>query len=257
MFGGARRRRAGLVALLVLAAGVTVATWPARRLIGINFVVTEHTLPLWMKTVDFVDRDLNLARTAREVLGAIDGDEARTMTALAWTREHVRPQPAGLPVVDDHVWYIVVRGYGEADQRSDVFTTLLAYEGVPAYWMLTGTAPDELPVSYVKIGGRWRVFDAASGIVFRTTSGELAAPEDLIADPELVRRAADGQVTDLTFYLGYFRGYRVPEPPDVLRADLQMSGRRTLYEMKRLIGRGGRVWQIRQVPAPAAHRTLH
>ena len=251
MSGVVRRRRAALVLILMIAAGAVVASLPAHRKIGVNFVVTDHTLPLWIKAVDFVDRDLNLAQTARQVLSGAESDEARTMAALEWTRAHVKDQPAGLPIVDDHVWHVVVRGYGEPDQQADVFTTLLVYEGVPAYWMLIGTLPDELPLSYVRLQDRWRVFDAGRGIAFRTEAGALATPEDLVRDTSLVERSARGRVEDEARYLEYFRGYRVPQPPDVLRADLQMPGRRTLHEMKRLVGLGGRVWQIR--PDPAGH----
>lgn len=237
------------MAAALVVAGVTAAAWPARRLIGVDHVVTEHTLPAWIKAVDFVDRDLNLARTARDVLGNVNGDEARALAALRWTAENVRRQPRELPIVDDHVWHVIVRGYGEADQQADVFTTLLVYEGVDAYWGLIGTPPHELPLSYVLIGETWRVFDAANQIVFRTAAGTLATPEDVAADPGLVRRWAEGKVSDLDAYVDYFRGYRPPRPPDVLRADLQMAGRRLLYEMKSVIGAGGRVWQIRPEPA--------
>src|SRR5690349_2843140 len=107
MSGVARRRRAALVLILMIAAGAIVASLPAHRKIGVNFVVTDHTLPLWIKAVDFVDRDLNLAQTARQVLSGTESDEARTMAALEWTRAHVKDQPAGLPIVDDHVWHVV------------------------------------------------------------------------------------------------------------------------------------------------------
>lgn len=248
MFGVVRRRRAPLVIVLMLAAGAVVASLPAHRKIGVNFVVTDHTLPLWIKAVDFVDRDLNLAQTARQVLAGAEEDEARAMTALEWTRAHVSARPPGLPVVDDHVWHVIVRGYGEPDQQADVFTTLLVYEGVPAYWMLVGTPPEELPLSYVRLHDDWRVFDAAHGVVFRTKSGGLATPADLVQDASLVERSARGRVEDLPRYLEYFRGYQPPVPPEVLRADLQMPGRRTLHEMKQLVGLGGRVWQIRANP---------
>lgn len=240
-----RRKRLAVVLMLLVVAGGTVASWPSHRKIGVNKIVTEHTLPLWIKTVDFVDRDLNLARTAAAVLRPFEGDEARAMSALEWTAEHVRPQPLELPVVDDHVWYVIVRGYGEPDQQADVFTTLLVYEDVPAYWMLIGTPPDELALSYVLIGGRWRVFDVAHGIVFRTRTEHLATPDNLVADPTLVSTAAQGRVADLGRYVGYFRAYRAPQPPEVFRAQMQMPGRRALHELRRLVGREGRVWQIR------------
>ena len=245
MSAAVRRRRAALVLVLVLAAGAVVASWPAHRRIGVDFVVTDHTLPLWIKAVDFVDRDLNLGQTARQVLGDIRGDEAKTIAALEWTVAHVREQPLNLPTVDDHVWHVIVRGYGQPDQQADVFTTLLAYEGIPAYWMLIGTPPNELPIAYVSVNGRWRVIDAAHRIVFRTAAGEMATPEMLAADAALVEQAARGHVKDLDAYLTHFHAYRPPQAPEVLRADLQMPGRRALHEIMRRVGLGRRVWQMR------------
>jgi hypothetical protein len=156
-----------------------------------------------------------------------------------------------LPSIDDHVWHIVVRGYGEADQQADVCTTMLVYGGVRAYWTLIGTPPKELPISYVEVGGQWRVIDVAHGLVFRARSGALATPEDVMADHEIIRTAAAGVVSNLEGYMAYFRGYRAPIAPDVLRADLQMPGRRLLHEVKGLVGLQGRVWNIRQQSAAA------
>lgn len=224
---------------------MTAAVWPARRLTGVDFVVTEQRLPLWIKSLDFVDRDVNLRRAARAIVAGIDGDEARTLAVFRWTLENIRPQPRELRVYDDHVWYVIVRGYGAPDQQADVFTTLLTYAGVPAYWQLVGRPPRELPVSYVRVDGTWRVFDVAHGIVFRTAAGTLATPADLEADSSLVLRAMEGHVSDTAEYIAYFEGYQVPAPPDVLRADLQMTWRRLAFEARKLVGRQGRVWEIR------------
>ncbi|MGQ0732737.1 MAG: hypothetical protein ACT4QD_03665 [Acidobacteriota bacterium] len=227
-----------------------MAAWPARRLIGVNFVVTEQTVPLGRKVLEFLERDRALARAARDAVGDARTDEERTFAALKWTAARVRPQPVGQLIVDDHVSAVIARGYGEADQQADVFTTLLVYAGVSAYWGLVGTPPRELPLSYVRIDGRWRVFDVAGGLTFRTDDGQLASPDDVAADLGVVRRAAQARVADLDFYLAYFHGYRPPLAPDVVRADLQMPWRRLRYEAGRMVGRSTRGWQIRPEPAP-------
>lgn len=245
-----RRRLTAAICLLLFVAGAVVAAWPTRRRVGVDFVVAEHRLPLLVKTVDFIDRDMNLARTAEAVVRPHKTDEDRLAAALAWTRQHVLPQPVDLPTIDDHVWYVIVRGYGQPDQQADVMTTLLAYENMPAYWGLAGTPPHELPLSYVRIDGQWRVVDAAHGIVFRTGDGTLATPEQIAAMPALVHTAAAGRVRDVDAYLEYFRGYRAPIAPDVTRADMQMLGRRLLFEARKLVGAQGRVWSIRPIDAP-------
>ena len=236
-------RRAALVAS-VAAVLLMIACWPTSRFVGVNFIVSRHTLPLWVKAVDFIDRDLNLTRTAQTVLGHVEGDDAKAAAALAWTRTNVRPTPTGVPIVDDHIWYVIVRGYGEPDQQADVFTTLLSYAGVPAYWGFIGDEPLEIPISYVWIRERWRVYDVTRGLVFRNADGELASPHDLAADHALIRTAASGSA-DVDDYLARFAGYQPPTHPEVLRADLQMPRRRLWFEARRLVGRDVRTWDMR------------
>ena len=229
----------------VIAIVMTVACWPTSRYVGVNFVISEQRLPLWVKAVEFIDRDVNFGRTADAVLSGIQEGEAMAEAALAWTRANIRPAPGGLPIVDDHLWNVIVRGYGQADQQADVFTTLLAYRGVRAYWMFIGRQPAEIAVSYVWIRDRWRVYDVARGIVFRNASGDLATPEELAANHDLIKIAAAPAVEDVDNYLSHFDGYQAPVAPDVLRADLQMPARRARFEAQRLLRMQGREWQMR------------
>ena len=141
--------------------------------------------------MEFIDRDRNIAATADAVLGGIEGEEAKAAAALAWTRANVRNAPSGLPIIDDHIWHIIIRGYGEADQRSDVFTTLLAYAGVRAYWTFIGTKPEEIPISYASIRRSLaRVRRRAAGWSFATPRAQLATPDELAGDHDLIRAAA-------------------------------------------------------------------
>lgn len=238
--------------LLAAALMVTIAAWPTTRFVGVNFVVTQQTLPLWVKAMEFVDRDVNLGETAHAVLGGIDGEEAQAAAALAWTRANVRSAPAGLPIVDDHIWHIMIRGYGTSDQQADVFTTLLAYAGVRAYWMLIGRdSGQELPISYVWIRDQWRVYDVTRGLVFRNAAGELATAVEIAGNHDLIRSAAAAAVNDVDRYVTHFAGYTAPDAPDVLRADQQMPGRRLWYEIRKPLGMQGREWRMRPSPAPA------
>jgi hypothetical protein len=247
---GRRSIRRLAIVLGVAALMTTVACWPATRLVGVDFVITQQSLPLWVKAMEFIDRDRNLASTAQAVLGGIDGDEAKAAAALAWTRANIRNAPGGLPVIDDHIWHVLIRGYGQSDQQADVFTTLLVYEGVPAYWMFIGSKPHEMPISYVLIRDRWRVFDVARGLVFRNAAGDLATPEQIAADLNLVRAGVAPVIDDVEGYVARFAGYTAPPAPDVLRAHLQMPGRRLWYEIQRPLGMQGREWQMRPPAVP-------
>jgi hypothetical protein len=239
------RSRRVVIAAAVGVLLVTVANWPVRRLVGVNFVVSEVRLPLWAKAVDFIHRDANIDAVARAALAGAADDAAKAAAAFTWTRAHIRPQPESLPVLDDHIWHIIIRGYGKPDQRADVFTTLLAYADVPAYWQLIGEPPEERPLSYVWIRDRWRVYDVDGGVVFRNRRGDHATPEELAADNELVRLAATQHGLDAERYAVYFKGFRPPRSPEVSRADLQMPGRRLWHEMRKLIGVQGREWEMR------------
>jgi hypothetical protein len=234
-------RRAVLVVAL-LAAAVALARVPTTSARGVNFEVTAQSLPLYVKAVNFLDRDLNYRQLAAEIVAGQASDREKMHAVYEWTRRHVRDQPAGFPLVDDHVWYVIVRGYGSDDQKADVFTTLLTYAGVPAYWVFIGPRP-ELALSLVQIDGHWRPVDVENGVIFRTPDGALATVEQLAAEPAL---AAQGPSDFRGLpYATFFAGFAAPQPPDVLRAEMHMPVRRTWRELRQLIGRPDREWEMR------------
>lgn len=246
-----RRRRPAwwaFVGLIVVAAVVAVSLVPVTTRQGLDFDVLTRSLPLYIKVFDFIDRDLNYRALARRITAGRGSDEARALSVLEWTRAHIRDQPPTLPVVDDHVWHIIVRGYGLDEQKVDVFTTLATYAGVSAYWIRLTAGEDRLPIALVRIDNRWRVLDVAHGVVFRGADSGLLSADELAADHgKLPRHGAPTSYRGHP-YAEYFRDFRPPAPPDVLRADLQMPGRRILFEAKRLVGLGGRYWD----PAPTS-----
>ena len=242
--GGRRLLRRTALLLGAVALMLTVACWPTTRYVGVNFVVTEQQLPVWVKAMEFIDRDINLARTADAVLAGVAGEEEKVRAALAWTNANVKPQPADFTVVDDHIWNILVRGYGTSDQQADVFTTLLAYSGVPAFWTMVGREPDEMPISYAKVGERWCVVDVRRAIIFRTASGALVSTSDVERSPAILRESA-AALPDAQKYLEHFDGFRAPAPPEEMRADMQRPMRRLSFEVRKLIGIEGRGWQMR------------
>ena len=113
---------------------VALLWWPATTRQGIDFRQRTILQPLYLKAMDFISRDGHYRLLAREIVQGAATDEARALQIYAWTRDHIRPVPPGLPVVDDHIWHIIIRGYGTDDQVNDVFTTLCAYAGLSAFW---------------------------------------------------------------------------------------------------------------------------
>jgi hypothetical protein len=232
-----------VVLLAVLIGFTAIARMSTETKQGVGFVQSTFELPLYEKTVDFVQRDLSYARLVKRIVGDQASAEARALTLFDWTRENVRDVPEGFPIVDDHVSHIIIRGYGQVDQKADVFTTLTTYAGVPGTWGFGEPPSPALILSFVWIERAWRVFDVENEIVFRNRSGALASADELGQDPWVLNSVAVNRTYLGKPYASYFEGYRPPNPQDVLRAELQMLWPRASYRLKRFLGLGRREWQ--------------
>jgi hypothetical protein len=219
--------------------------WPATTRQGVNYKVTEKRIPVAVKGMGFLVRDHEYRRLAAEVTQGQNTDELKTNALFRWTREHIQPVPPGLPVVDDHISHIIIRGYGQEDQSADVFSTLVTYAGIPSFWKVfrSPTEDGSFALSFVKIQGRWTLWDVPAGIVFRHPHGQLASVEEVAADPGLMRLAAArvpqrAHLYPLLHLSDQLTRFSVPQP---LRAEKQMPLPRVLSEIKkagrRLVGR--------------------
>lgn len=234
-----RRRRfvaAVSIAGVVIGLGV-VAHLPVTTKQGVNYEVSTHRLPLYVKGLQFIDRDVQYQQLAAEVAGSAPSDEARLLAIFEWTRRNIRPTPDGWPVVDDHILNIVIRGHGVRDQQADVFAMLATYAGVPAFWsrMELPSAPDSLILAFARVKERWVVLDIANGLVFRNVDGGLATAEELAAG-QCVSPELNGLKIGTSPYLHFLEQLRTPPVPKPLRAELQMLGPRLWYEAKRAVG---------------------
>ena len=217
-----------------------VANWPVTTRQGVNFEVSSHRLPLYLKAFEFLSRSAQYQQVAAEITRASSTDEQRAVAVFDWTSRRIMRTPDGWPIVDDHILNIIIRGYGTNDQRADVFATLLTYAGVPAFWqkMRAPEAHEGIILTFVLVDGRWRVVDVANELLFRNVRGELATLEELTSTPALVAAAGGAITIGTTPYPDVIAGLRMPAVPQTLRAELQMPGRRVLYEAKRALGWG-------------------
>jgi hypothetical protein len=229
-----------LIVLVLVGIVLGVSILPVTTRQGVDFVVTTHHLPLYLKAIEFVDRDLNYRVLARTITAGRTTEEARVLAIFDWTRDHIRD--LGFPVVDDHIWHVIIRGYGVADQKADVFTTLATYSGVRAYWIYLGTRDERLPLSLASIGGRWCLFDVANGVAFRKARRRLLSADEVARRPSLIDAVAPGRTYLGRAYAEYFRDFEPPTPPDTLRAEQQMPWPRLYFEIRRIVGLGGRQW---------------
>lgn len=214
-----------------------VALWPASTRSGHDFQVRQERVPLVAKAYAFLRRDRQLASLSREVLDGIEGDEAKALAAFEWTIRRIGPQLRDSAIVDDHIFSVIERGYGASDQQADVFTTLLAYADVPAFWRLIGRGSARIPISFVMVDGNWRVFDVARGIQFRDEHGLLVSVAELAARPELVHAAAEQRGLNADVYIRFFEGFAPPPVPQPLRAELQMPIPRLRHEARKILHR--------------------
>lgn len=208
---------------LVLAAAMivlAVLSLPTTTSIGVNYVETTQKLPLYQKALAFVDRDIQTRRVAASVVAGLpQSDEERAMGILAWSHENIRPRPAGFPAMDDHIYYTIVRGYGDADQAADVFATIADYAGIPATLVPVYGAQGNLlyAFAYAFVAGDWRVYDVRAGTVIRDRAGKLASVSQLRTDPD-IGRGVPRPAEAVADYTELFK--RLPEPhgPDDSRA---------------------------------------
>lgn len=242
MLGDGRlgKRRAGTLGAVVavLALTVFVATRPVTTRQGINFEVSTHKIPLYLKTLEFVDRSAQYQQLADEITRGAASDAERALKVFDWTRRRIKKTPEGWPIVDDHILNIIIRGHGVGDQEADVFATLTTYAGVPAFWSkvpLDRRRPGVI-LSFARIDGRWRVFDVANGVVFRTGAARLATLEDLAGHPELVPDASRSISVEGVSYGEIVTHASMPPIPHPLRAELQMPWPRVWHEMKATVG---------------------
>ncbi|MBI4322995.1 MAG: transglutaminase domain-containing protein [Candidatus Omnitrophica bacterium] len=215
------------------ALGWSLLMMPMTTRQGVDFAVSEHRIPLYLKGLSFLDRHYQSRDLARQVTSGVSSDRDRVLTIFAWTRRSIRPTPPQLPVVDDHIWHIIVRGYGEDDQMADVFTTLATYAGVPAFWDVAKIEDQgRLVLSFAKVDDRWAMFDVAHGLVFADAGGRFFEVQELLARPELVDAVAGALATSGIPYRTYLAQLGSFQVPAMLRAHKQMPLRRLGYEAK-------------------------
>ena len=190
----------GIAVAFVAATFLVVARWPTTTRYGVNFEVFAKEIPLYEKGVNFVSRDLQARRLAGEITGDAQSDRARLEKIFPWVGENVRPVPVGFPIMDDHLWNVIVRGYGADDQRTEVFTLLASYSCCQGTFTELRLSKDAgIAVAIVELDGVPRVFDVVHQLSFRNDAGDFASIEDLERQPSLVEAVA-----------GELRPYGVP-----------------------------------------------
>lgn len=170
------------ISLLVLSAAMLFAILriPLKTRQGIDGVVATKKIPLYAKVCGYLYRDYQYKDLSSYIVKGIRGDDDKVMAIYIWTTDNIKKPPKAFKIVDDHIWDIIVRGYGSDDQMADVFATLVSYVGYEAFWEKLNArgASHSLILSFVKIGGKWFVFDVYNRRPFMTNDDlSLPAPD--------------------------------------------------------------------------------
>lgn len=217
---------------LIVGALWVVSTWKITTRQGVDFELSAKDIPLYAKAIAFVHRHVEYDLLAKEVTRGLRSDSERVRAIFNWTRARVRPTPKGWPVIDDHVLHIIIRGHGLPDQMADVFTTLTTYAGMPGFWR-----PGPVVFSFVRVDGRWAMFDVANGLVFADGAGQWLDAEELLRHPELAQAVAGTLAPGGVPYSQYVERLRPFRLPETLRARQQMPLPRLLFEIRRALPR--------------------
>ena len=238
-----RRRTLWLVAVVLaaLTAGCMILAMPLTTRQGVNYHVTNYSIPAYVKAVDFLQRHFQYRLLVSRICAGKASDVECVLAILDWTHRNIPRTPEGWTVVDDHVTNIIIRGHGESDQIADVFVTLAGYAGVPAVFRWIGQTRNgevALVLAFASLNGKWVPFDVERGIAFCNRRGALMSVEELVADPALVDAQTNGASIDGRPYSSFVsKEALIPfVVSETLRAEMQQPWPRLRYELRRIVG---------------------
>lgn len=203
-----------LVVLAGLSAALVIAHWPVTTRVGVNYVWSSRRIPLYEKAVNFLSRDRQTRRIAREITAGASSDEDTILRIFSWVSQHIRPTPNGFPVVDDHPLHILIRGYGADDQRTEAFVLLAGYAGLEAGWVEVQPAGalKTHVFALVERGDNTALIDVVHRVIFRDAHGHLRDLSEVLANPQLIAEAAPGLVVGGLPYTQYVLELRTQGP---------------------------------------------
>lgn len=201
---------------------------------GLNGKVKRIQIPLYLKIIDFFSRHYHYQELAKEIVGSSKTDEEKVFSLFEWTYRNIKNTPEDFPIVDDHVWHTIIRGYGVSDQYSDVFTTLCNYSGVGAFFTFVWSRnkTNFITVSYVKIKRRWRIFDPYRGSYFKDKEGNLADVETVKSGNYSIEYKTSRQPPEFD-YSPYIANLPSIKEIGLNRANTQSPLNRFLFEIKK------------------------
>ena len=174
-----------LIAVVILLAFWTALNIETTTKQAINYKVEVIKVPLYLKISSFLDRHLNYRWLTGRILEGQKTDSQKAKAVFQWTSAHIAKQPPELSIIDDHVWHIIVRGYGISDQSADVFATLSNYAGLRAFILdiqgPIGVRPNHIYVGAVYFDGAWHLCDPYNRTEFVNHQGNWASIREIMS----------------------------------------------------------------------------
>jgi len=172
-----------LIATVLIVCAIAAANIPVTTRQGVDYEVRAYHIPLYIKVIEFIDRDYQYRRLVREITAGVPCGEAQVLAIFNWCVANIRHKPDGFPIVDDHPLNIIVRGYGVKDQFEDVFTILCTYAGFEAFYKeIVQPSGERYLIAFVKIGGKWYPFSVNRAIA-PEKGGKPVSIGDIAAEP--------------------------------------------------------------------------
>lgn len=222
--------------MICLSAGLLfVLNMPVTSKQGVNYVVKTIRMPLYIKIIEFLDRDYHYKDLVQRICQGRDSDKEKVLALFEWIHQNIKTDiPQGWPVIDDHAWHVIIRGYGVRDQCSDVFTTLCNYAGADAFFSYAYTADhrEKIILSFVKIKGKWSIFDPYHACYFKNKNGDIAGIEEIRSPAAWAIESLD-EKPDID-YAVYFENLPSVEDVGLSRANIQSPLNRLLFAIKKI-----------------------
>ena len=177
---------------------------------GINYKVRELKIPLYLKISNFFDRHYNYKWLVKRILHDQKEENEKAKSIFHWTATHIKRQPPELDIVDDHVWHIIVRGYGVDGQEDDVCATLSNYAGLKATILTlkgsSGSVPGHISFTAVYFKGAWHLSDPYRHVSFDNRKAEWATINEIVSGDWQAKSHKDpDDIEDSMNYENYFQ----------------------------------------------------
>lgn len=222
------------LALTLILGAVLNTTVVTRQ--GINYKTFEIEIPLYLKILNFYDRHFNYKWLVRRVTKNLKTKEEKVFRLFQWTYETIQRQPESLPIIDDHVWNVFLRGYGVDDNFHDLFTTLCNYVGVDSFLLRVKNknSNEVTKFSLVQTQRGWVIFDPFEGVYFTNEQGDWATIKE-IKEQNWKLRKLGGTKTSDSFYYPFFKHLPEIKKMGYQRANLQSPMNRFKYQLNKLL----------------------